>query len=52
MTDDLLHSNSAHPPPSYYLCTPEHIAVEADPVLGEVEASLKEDVSLEGTCVV
>lgn len=40
------------PPLSYYLGTPKHIAVETEPALREVEASLKEDVPLEGARVV
>lgn len=40
------------PRPLYYLRTPKHIAVETQPVLWDVEASLKEDVPLEGTRVI
>lgn len=35
-----------------YLCASKHIAVETDPVLWEVEASLQEDVPLESAGIV
>ena len=35
-----------------YLCAAKHLAVETEPALRQVEASLEEDVPLEGTRVV
>lgn len=38
---------------SAHCCLPaEDVAVEADPVLGEIEAALEEDLTLQGTGVI